>query len=273
VARERGEFTHEEHAAFKEFTDQVQAFIFSRVAEAVGVAREEFDVEDFFTRVFEEDDDADDDNDYPLLSNETWEVLLSMLNFESFVDLMDHYIFTRNNATTQSTASSQRVPAAAPSSASKTATRAAAAAAASVPGVDSFVEEGRPVRRVGSADGSTTGMSRQSSSAAVGDEAARISPPPPQRRDILAAPKSPVPPTAKTPLRPAGLAPSSSAGSYGVGPSALGGSSLNARRHGALPPVGAAGAVKTKGVPLVPNASLGSKRPAGAAPKPKSAFQ
>uniref|UniRef100_A0A7S1M482 BART domain-containing protein n=1 Tax=Neobodo designis TaxID=312471 RepID=A0A7S1M482_NEODS len=298
VAREAGEYTHDEHVAFREYSSKVQDYIFGRVAEAVGLRPAEFDVEDFFTRVFEEDNqDDDDDNDaaeYPLLSNDTWEVLLSLLNFESFVGLMDHYIFTRNNSRTTAaapttTASSAPKSAAADSSAvGSSASLAAAARAAvaaaeeldaaeassrqtSVAGVDSFVDDGRPVRRVGSADGSTT-LSRQASTDPT--SLRRDSPPPSAISKDAAAPRSPAPPSSQQrpgALRPAGLTPSSSGGNFSASTGSTaarpaGGTSLNARRHGALPPVGA-NAPKTKGVPLVPNASLGGKKPG-----PKPAF-
>jgi hypothetical protein len=108
-ARERGEFTHSEHATFQEFSKLLQEFIFSRIERAVGG---DFDVEDFFTRVF--DEDGGEDAEYPLLSTDTWEVLLAMLNFESFVDLMDHYIYTRNNLQKAPTAAVAHTTTAAP---------------------------------------------------------------------------------------------------------------------------------------------------------------
>merc|ERR1719456_149069 len=51
--RERGEYAHADHEAFRHFASVVEQYIFSHVTRAVGP---DFDVEEFFEKVFEEED-------------------------------------------------------------------------------------------------------------------------------------------------------------------------------------------------------------------------
>jgi hypothetical protein len=89
LRREVGEFSHADFDIYNSYVATFERVVLKALADSC----ENFDEEEFFEKLFEPRDSIGSEGarDDPL-SFEGWEVLLSLLNFESFVDLMDDFI-------------------------------------------------------------------------------------------------------------------------------------------------------------------------------------
>lgn len=109
LRREVGEFSHADYDIYNNYVEKFEGVVLKTLAGSC----ENFDEEEFFEKLFEPRvslPGAEDARSDPL-SFEGWEVLLSILNFESFVDLMDDFIAASYGADELSNARSTKAAA------------------------------------------------------------------------------------------------------------------------------------------------------------------
>ena len=109
LRREVGEFSHADYDIYHNYVEKFEGVVLKTLAESC----ENFDEEEFFEKLFEPRvslPGSEDSRSDPL-SFEGWEVLLSILNFESFVDLMDDFIAASYGADELSNARSTKAAA------------------------------------------------------------------------------------------------------------------------------------------------------------------
>lgn len=96
LQREVGEYSHADFEIYNKYVEKFQGVVMNTLARSC----ESFDEEEFFEKLFEPRVSVPGSENVRSdpLSFEGWEVLLSLLNFESFVDLMDDFIAARYGA-------------------------------------------------------------------------------------------------------------------------------------------------------------------------------
>lgn len=108
VNRQRQEYSVREHFIWKTYAQAMETQVMGYLQKQVGP---DFDAEEFFERLLSESEPSGPEREEMdevvakkavarskiELSTDGWQLLLSMLKFEAFNDMMDEYIFTFNN--------------------------------------------------------------------------------------------------------------------------------------------------------------------------------